>query len=220
MKNDGNYLIQLRESSNSENQNEESDSLIEKPFMSKSAIKYNLLFKVRTLYGRTKVILSSPLQIENNTKVKLFILIELNERIVQWKNTLRQELTKYEEISINSEGVKREYAVIFELLPNKIYYVPLVVAYNCKIYSTPNLKMYNPSLIFDVRGYNLRIDECGEVKCQKFQEAIDENKKGTENVDFDNDFILIRQLSLNVKKTYKNLMLGMHANYKVCNLSF
>ena len=201
MKNDGSYLINLRE-----NQSEEEKRL------PGESIKYNLLFKVRTLYGRTKIIFSSPLLIENNTKVKLLILVELNDRVKRLKEDLRQNLHRYEEVTVENN---REFAIIFELLPGKVYYVPLTVAYNFKLYTTPNTLKYQPSLIFDIRGYNLRIDDLTEITCKRIQ-GPDNIVIGNEEEEsaFDNDFYLTKHLCLNVKSN-TNVIPAMHANYKV-----
>lgn len=204
MKNDGSYLINLRES--------QSESEKRLPG---ETIKYNLLFKVRTLYGRTKIILSSPLLIENNTKVKLYILVELNDRVAALKESLKQNLHLYEEVKFEDN---REFSIIFELLPGKIYYVPLTVAYNFKLYTTPNSQKYQPSLIFDIRGYNLRIDECTEVNCKRTTGvergvAVVGSGEEAETV-FDNDFYLTKQLCLNVRSK-TNVIPAMHANYRV-----
>lgn len=232
MKNDGSYLIQLREIERRASQvsgDTEHDSPAKlMPEKALSPIKYNVLFKVRTLYGRTKIILSSPLQIENNSKVDLVVLIELNERVAHWKDTLKNELQRYEEIKLAGFGPSgnetRQFAIIFELLADKIYYVPLIVAYNFKIFITPNVAKYQPSLVFDIRGYNLRIDDPTEVCCAKIAKvgstqpiqadvSAPEQKDNDESA-FDNDFFLMKQLSLNVK-SHKNVMPAMHANYKV-----
>lgn len=227
MKNDGSYLIQLRELALTEDSKSNDESGSENPRLLPdsvaAAIKYNLLLKVRTLYGRTKLILSSPLQIENNSKVRLFILVELTDRNQYWKNTLMQELNRYEELSVQCGDSKRTFAVTFELLPDKVYYVPLIVAYNFKLYTTPNTNKYEPALVFDIRGYNLRIDDCSELSCKKIVDVsapikvqVDSGASSSENNQtiFDNDFYLIKQLSLNVK-SHKNIMPAMHANYRV-----
>ena len=261
MKNDGSYLVQLRETAvqtapivrtqivreDEETTSENNEDGDEHPRLmgaggagfGQSSIKYNLLLKVHTLYGRTKIILSSPLLIENNTRVKLYVLIELNDRVMHWRNTIRKELPRYQEISVGNFGGSnsdmRQFAIIFELLPGKVYYVPLVVAYNFKIYTTPNINKHQPSIIFDIRGYNLRIDDATEVCCQRVistgsrsvlrptgslrmstsaavvTETTDESDEAATN---DNDFYLIKQLILNVR-SHKNVMPAMHANYRV-----
>ena len=212
-----------------------------------SSIMYNLFLKVRTLYGRTKIILSSPLLIENNTKVKLHVLIELNDRVAHWCPLLKRELTRYQEMSVANFGGPsedtRRFALIFELLPGKVYYVPLVVAYNFKIYVTPNVSKHQPSLVFDIRGYNLRIDDSSEVCCKRvlgvesgravkpiasasastaasatdpLRVVTETTEESDESAVVDNDFYLTKQLSLNVR-SHKNVMPAMHANYKVRN---
>lgn len=258
MKNNGSYLFQLREATtpatdppSSSVCNQEEGDEVEQPEQQHprlmpntgSSIKYNLFLKVRTLYGRTKIILSSPLLVENNTKVKLHVLIELNDRVAHWCGLLKRELSRYEEISVANFGGgptedPRRFALIFELLPGKVYYVPLVVAYNFKIYVTPNVSKHQPALVFDIRGYNLRIDDTSEVCCKRrvldesgaakpsassssSTAATDPLRVVTETTDesdesavVDNDFYLIKQLSLNVR-SHKNVMPAMHANYKV-----
>lgn len=66
-----------------------------------------------------------------------------------------------------TETTSRKYAVLFELLPSKIFYVPLYFAYNCKLYVTPQSLQYAPAQIFDIRGYNLRKDDVSEVNCKR-----------------------------------------------------
>ena len=201
MKSDGSFLFQLKRLEPKQAlSNEEGDEaeIYNKtqlqPKMSQDysdSMKYNAMFKVRTLYGRTKLIFSSPLQIENNTQLKLLIMVELTE-----KNRLK--LHVLEEIQVK----EKTYAVIFHLLPSKIYYVPLYVAYSCKLYTTlDELKNSSapPGQIFDIRGYNLRLNEIEEISFV--------NESGE-------DFQLIRTLNLNVR-SHKNVMPQMHANYKV-----
>lgn len=246
MKNNGSYLFQLREAPPSpacNQEGEEGEQPEQHPRLmanTGSSIKYNLFLKVRTLYGRTKIILSSPLLIENNTKVKLHVLIELNDRVAHWCGLLKRELSRYQEISVANFGGPtedtRRFALIFELLPGKVYYVPLVVAYNFKIYVTPNVSKHQPSLVFDIRGYNLRIDDTSEVCCKRVFESgavkpsassssstaatdplrvvTETTEESDESAVVDNDFYLTKQLSLNVR-SHKNVMPAMHANYKV-----
>lgn len=67
----------------------------------------------------------------------------------------------------------RKYAVLFELLPSKIFYVPLYFAYNCKLYVAPQSLLYAPAQVFDIRGYNLRKDDVSEVNCKRLPTADD-----------------------------------------------
>ena len=64
--------------------------------------------------------------------------------------------------------IKKLIAILFKLLPSKVYHVPLYVAYNCKIYVTPDVyDIYKPALVFDVRGYNLRLNDISEITCKR-----------------------------------------------------
>lgn len=202
MKNDGSFLFQLRTLPrelqspsleplllNQEDGDDNNDQ-IETSFYS-STFKYNAMFKVRTLYGRTKVIFSSPLQIENYSPLRLLIMVELTEQN-------RSKLHILEEVHSDTKS----YAVIFYLVPGKVFYVPLYVAYNCKLYTAPEQLKQTPGLIFDVRGYNLRLNDINEIN---FTSAT--NSKLVE-------FQLIRTLNINVR-SHRNVMPSMHANYLV-----
>ncbi len=171
---------------------------------------------------------SSPLQIENNCKIKLLILVEITEEIEAHKSNFKfikevefPHTATYSNShdSIQGEETKKKYAVLFELLPTKIFYVPLYFAYNCKLFVTPQNLKYAPAFIFDIKGYNLRKDDVKEVNCKRLPELINnrpERKYVTsENILIEtNDIQFIKQLTLNVK-SFKNVMPSMHANYRV-----
>ena len=135
----GSYLIQLRVKKGSENDQKNTVDMI----------KYNIVFKIRTNYGRAKVIFSSPLQLENKCKIKLLILVELTEDLDRIKNKINiQKVVELPDSnSFKAENVQnnnlpndvqnRKYGVIFELNPSKIFYVPLYFAYNCRLYIAP-----------------------------------------------------------------------------------
>ncbi|CAF0714006.1 unnamed protein product [Brachionus calyciflorus] len=187
MKNDGSYIFSLRSSSNNQDLNEDN-------LLLKSNIKYNVMYKVRTLYGRRKIIFSSPLQIENYTQINLYIWVEMTP-------ILGQNEHKFKFLSkVETDG--KIYAAIFRLIPDKIFYVPLYFAYNCKLYVSPDNGLFAPSQIFDLRGYNLRVEDYSDVTCKRLHQA-------------EHDFNLFRKLSLNVR-SHRNVMPAMHANYKVC----
>ena len=152
------------------------------------------MFKVRTLYGRRKIIFSSPLQIENNSPINLFILIEITSKV-------KENIGKFRFLD-EMQANDKYYGVIFRLVPTKIFYVPLYFAYNCKIYVAPDNKQFAPSQVFDLKGYNLRVEDYQELNCKKMSDTIE------------NDFSLLRKLSLNVR-SHRNVMPAMHANYKV-----
>jgi hypothetical protein len=220
LKTDGSYLIKLTEQNAQHNGQH---------------ISYNMMYRVRTSYGRTKVLFSSPLQIENNSQLKLFIMIEITENI---KDELKQNSSRFNfirEIEFSSDLFenasnpsisKRIFGVVFLLEPAKVYYVPLYYAYKCKLYAAPQNLKYAPSLVFDIRGYNLRRDDINEVVCKRLNLNFDLNTSILSNstsstllqtediVSKTNDFQLMRQLSLNVELN-KHVMPTMHANYKV-----
>ena len=199
LKTDGSYLIQLRKKVET---NEESNRR-----QAFDVIKYNMMFKVRTNFGRAKVLFSSPLQVENNTKIKLLILTDVTQQLKEKFNDLK-------ELEFNDS---RKYAVIFELYPSKVYYVPLYLAYNCKIYTAPQNLQYAPALIFDIRGYNLRNDTVSQINCKRLSapdDTVDSFEQHENSLVETNDIQFIRQLSLNVK-SFANSMPSMHANYKV-----
>ena len=183
IKNDGSFLFPLRVEKNSQNHDSPLDL---------ENIKYNVMYKVRTLYGRQKIIFSSPLQIENYTQINLFVWVELTDILLQYKS-------KFSFIDQMKFGPKT-FAALFLLVPNKVYYVPLYVAYNCKIFVSPDNKLFAPSQVFDLRGYNLRVEDYSQIACQSFNNQ--------------QDFNLLRKLSLNVK-SHRNVMPAMHANYRV-----
>lgn len=175
LKTDGSYLIQLREikkkntldmSSNAIELNQNNRNMID-------MIKYNIMFRIRTNYGRAKIIFSSPLQIENKCKIKLLILVEMTNELSQmrekydFKEVDMPDLNAFKEEHASSSNQMRKYAVLFELLPSKIFYVPLYFAYNCRIFTTPQNLKYAPSLIFDIKGYNLRKDDVKPITCKR-----------------------------------------------------
>jgi hypothetical protein len=205
MKNDGCYLFQLRDLPIESEEGRDHAKF--------ESIKYNVMFKVKTLYGRTKVIFSSPLQIENNCDVKLLLLVELTENVKREKLPILYET----EMQDPTSKSMRAFAVLFKILPSKLFHVPLYVAYNCKLYAKPENGLYFPAQIFDIRGYNLRLGDTNEANCKRI-ENVSPSKDELKEDEFvmlnKNEFQLIRQLTLNVK-SHKNVMPSMHANYKV-----
>lgn len=174
---------------------------------------------------------SSPLLIENNCKLKLLILIESNNEFERVKQKFKKFILKEAEFPDIDSGKEKQkttestitsnikkYCVLFELLPSKIYYVPLFFAYNCKLYVTPQNLKYAPALVFDIKGYNLRKDDIKEVNCRRLPNFTNQDYSGeTQNEDLlvgTNDIQFVKQLSLNVKSV-KNVMPSMHANYRV-----
>ncbi len=183
------------------------------------------MYKVKTLYGRTKVIFSSPLQIENNCQIRLLIMVELDEKkhpeIRNKLNiirviTLAEQCNQTSPLTTTSDfTVKKAYGIIFKLLPAKIFYVPLYAAYNCKIYATPDNDNYVPALIFDIRGYNiLKVDELKVITCKQIK-PTESTSDRTSLVLGNNDFELIKRSPLNVKK-HRQIMPQMSANRRVC----
>jgi hypothetical protein len=147
------------------------------------------------LYGRTKLIFSSPLQIENYTQLKLLIMVEITE-------VNRGKLQIIEEVESN----EKRFAVIFHLIPTKTFYVPLYVAYNCKLYTAPEQLKSTPGLIFDLRGYNLRLNDPSDVNFKPSGEQQQQQQH--------DEFQLVKILNMNVR-SHKNVMPAMHANYRV-----
>ena len=202
LKTDGSYLIGLTEEVNNETE----------------SIKYELMYKIRTNYGRTKVIFSSPLQIENNTQIKLLILVEMTDQIKQNKlkynitHTFRVSGDLFDNTYLKANEIKetREFGIIFELNPTKVYYVPLYFAYKCKLYTAPQNFKYAPSLVFDIKAYNFRKNEPSDVICRRIDKIHSDLDT---NFEF-NDFQIMKMLSLNAS-SHRNIMLTMHANYKV-----
>lgn len=199
----GSYLIQLRVKKGSENdQNDQIISTQQKNTV--DMIKYNIVFKIRTNYGRAKVIFSSPLQLENKCKIKLLILVELTEDLDRIKNKINiQKVVELPDSnSFKAENVQnnnlpndvqnRKYGVIFELNPSKIFYVPLYFAYNCRLYIAPQSLKYAPALVFDIKGYNLRKDDVKDVNCKRLPNIAPVAGEDQENKV--NHFIILRKL--------------------------
>jgi vacuolar protein sorting-associated protein 13A/C len=210
MKYDGSFLLQLRDLPNKE--------VTTRPGYEQ--LRYNILYQVRSLYGRTKVIFSSPLKIENNCEIKILILIELNEQLSQ---SDKEKLTILREIQIpdssnNETGGVRTFGLLFKLLPSKIYHVPLIVAYKYKLYATPDNLLYTPSLIFDIRGFNFRVGETSDIIMQRLthNDVFNSADINSDEVNILNhsDFQFLRILRINVKD-HKMLLPSMHANYIV-----
>jgi hypothetical protein len=153
------------------------------------------------------VLFSSPLEIENNTQMQLYIMVEILE-------SNEDELNNtfiIDRVTFNHESSTRHFAIIFELNPNKIYYVPLKYAYHYKLYTSPiNLK-YMPTLIFDIRGYNLRKDEITPLICKHISTIPDSDSDLNH---LKSDFQLMKLLTFNVN-SHKNVMPTMHANHRV-----
>ena len=142
MKNDGRFLYPLREEKtnqvikltssspqrevagegNGETKPIVTAALTQPP--SFQSMRYNMMYMVRTLYGRTKITFSSPLQIENNTRMELLVLVEQSKP--GDKVQVRDKCNVINVIDV--EGTK--YACIFVLTPDNTFYVPLYVAYN------------------------------------------------------------------------------------------
>lgn len=150
------------------------------------------------------MIFSSPLQIENKCKIKLLILVELTEELneIKSKFNFQREIEMQESpISCRTDElepsagnsiagrVTRRFAVLFELLPSKIFYVPLHFAYNCRLYIAPQNLKYFPSLVFDIRGYNLRKDDVREVNCKRLPDPTIPSDQ--ETVYEDNEKLLV-----------------------------
>ncbi len=85
------------------------------------------------------------------------------------------EVVSYDEANLETSPAitMRRFAVLFELMPSKIFYVPLYFAYNCRLYIAPQNLKYFPSLVFDIKGYNLRKNDIKEVNCKRLPETID-----------------------------------------------
>ena len=120
---------------------------------------------------------------------------------------------------LDSTPTEKTYAVLYELLPSKIYYVPLYFAYRCRLYVAPKNLNYKPAQVFDIRGYNIIKDATSEVCCKRVPAQEQRNTSAF----FDskesffvqaNDFHLVRKLNINVK-SHRNVMPSMHANFKV-----
>jgi hypothetical protein len=219
MKNDGSFLFKLKEESvlhyspstrspsslDGSIYSNGGDQVITKPKY--ETIKRDMMYKVKTLYGRTKIIFSSPLQIENYCQIRLLIMVEIDEK----KNPeIRSKINIIKEIKINESNDHKTYGIIFKLLPSKVFYVPLYAAYNCKLFATPDNDMYKPALIFDIRGYNLKIDVIKEVTCKKLS-----NNTSNQLLLLSNDFQLIRHSIINVRK-HQQIMPTMSANRRIC----
>jgi len=115
------------------------------------------------------------LQIENNCKIKLLILVEFSEEMEISKDKFN--FIKEVEFADAQGAQAKKYAVLFELLPSKIFYVPLYFAYNCKLFVTPQNLKYAPALIFDIKGYNLRKDDVKEVNCKRLPELMSDSRE-------------------------------------------
>jgi vacuolar protein sorting-associated protein 13A/C len=214
MKYDGSYLLQLRDLPNKEMNTRQGYE----------QLKYNIMYQVRTLYGRTKVIFSSPLKIENNCEIKILILIELNDQLTQSdkdKLIILKEIQIPETVDGGGNGGMRTFGLLFKLLPSKIYHVPLNVAYKYKLYATPDNYLYTPALIFDIRGFNFRVGEPTDIVMTRLAHnpILDSNASHEikpEDLDIINrsDFQFMRLLRINVKD-HKMLLPSMHANYTV-----
>lgn len=161
--------------------------------------KMNIVYRVVTYYGRSKVIFSSPLQIENKSKSELKILIKMSS---DTENGLRVKKEDILKLKRNEDADFETFAQVFSLVPGKIYYVPCNFAYNYQIYSSPDPSQYYPSLLFDLRNYNLKTNVFDSVHFTRINEI-------------DDSFVLLKQLTLNVKQ-YRYLMLpNMHCNYRI-----
>lgn len=124
--------------------------------------------------------------------------------------------------SNNIAGPKtRRFAVLFELLPSKIFYVPLYFAYNCRLYIAPQNLKYFPSLVFDIRGWNLGKDDIKEVNCKRLPDPtvpIDQ-----ETIYEDNEKLLVSKIPATetLKFDYKNkkfialFFKGWHQRHRV-----
>ena len=167
------------------------------------------MYQVRSLYGRTKVIFSSPLTVENNCQIKICILIELSDQISEAD---REKLNILQEMRIE----ERTFALLFKLLPSKIYHVPLYVAYRCKLYCMPDNGLYAPSLIFDIRAFNFRVNEANDILLPRLSHSdtfdADQVKPDEAQLLNSSDFQFVRVLRL---KEHKMLLPSMHANYTV-----
>jgi hypothetical protein len=196
MKYDGCYLFQLKESKDGT-----------------AARGYNVMYQVKSLYGRTKVIFSSPLKVENNCQIKVNIYIEINDQISQ------QEMDKLIILS-EFKAKERTFGLLFRLLPGKIYHVPIYLAYKCKLYVTPDNELYAPSLVFDIRGYNFKTDDPTDVIMDRLVDHAIELPPSSSSSSSDtqllneSDFQFVRLLRINVK-SHKMSIPSMHANYTV-----
>jgi hypothetical protein len=167
--------------------------------------------------GRQKIIFSSPLQIENESKINLNVLIKLNSEMESHMDEWC--IAGAQIISIEKDDKLTRYACVFCLKPDEVYYVPLIYAYKCRIYVTPDVDKYLPTIVFDLRGYNMKINGLERIFCKsRATHSVTGLSSTTSIIDeqgVEQNFEILKQLSLNVTK-HRNMMLPtLHANYRI-----
>lgn len=260
IKKDGQFLISLKELKPNVIQNKNSIQIdsIENSNDEDADLKINrienMMYKVRTLYGRQKIIFSSPLQIENETKLVLYVYIKITDKMLSNKakwdledkllvkidndgdtNVAAAEVsadaaiivTAVADVALGHENsisrlspernnsTNTTYAQVFTLLPGKIYYVPLMYAYFCELYTSPDITRYEPSSIFNFRENNFNIGkEPKQINCKRFNVKSSISKTNLD--DHHVDFVLSRELVTNVKnsKIVMPALFKLNCNYR------
>ena len=131
-------------------------------------------------------------------------------------NLFKEEIFNYPDEENFSESHSRSsFAVVYTLLPGKVYYLPLNYAYHCQIYATPNPDSYAPSRIFDMRGYNFKIDHFEDIVCQRLDRTGPNTSINTSDTACEmKNFELLRKLTVNVRK-HNTMVPNMNTNFNV-----
>jgi hypothetical protein len=180
-------------------------------------MKYYMMYKVQTIYGRHKIIFSSTTQIQNETKVKLYILIKVTSEMLENKDkwNIKGEILNYPDAENSAESHRSSFALVYTLLPGKVYYLPLNYAYFCQIYTTPDLDLYGPSRIFDMRVDNFKVDHYEDIVCQCLNTTDANASINTSDTSIEmKNFELIRKPTVNVRK-HNTMVPNMNTNFNI-----
>ena len=207
-KTDGCFLVSLR--ANSRNA-----AVVDLAKMKLDKDNTEIMYRVKTNYGRQKIVFSSPMQIENASRSTLSIVIRLYDRDAakDWPNETKTfDRHVVDNVIVDEEGEPLNeqqvtLGVLFKLKPGGVYYVPIRYAYAKTLYVTPNLSVYLPGKVYG-RADGDRVFSLGKYSQLIMSQLASEGSDGQ-------DFYLLKQSLVNVKRPGANLFSQGDVNYRI-----
>lgn len=215
-KTDGCFLVSLKAKSGAEARNG-----VDLERMKLNRENTVIMYRVKTNYGRQSIVFSSPLQIVNNSRSTLFVVIRLHERdlVEPWPNETRVfDRIVVDDLIVEEEGEplnepKVTLGVLFKLKPGDVYYVPISYAYSKTLYVTPKLDEYRPDKLYRRVDFDrfLKMNQFMDLTMKKLEK--DGRRRSVDASG--QDFYLLKQVLVNVDKSKQDFINFNDVNYKI-----